>query len=426
MRGLFVSTHYPANLKTNVFGVFKRQDVFLEALSSVCSDIDVLFYVPPEIPLTAEYAAERQAAFSAKVGRPVNLFLHSQQKYMARQSRFQFYLAPIFNTLNQRTYAAAAGDAQLAAFDDCMARKPDLVFVHRLYGAAPALRTARAAQVPVLMDLDEVEHRWFYRYIGEPPLWPLKRVFYLYLPAMVAYELNTIRRMTRTYVASPRDERYLASLGCKNVVSIPNVVANPAIVPPPSAEPVVLFVGSFRYQPNITAANILLKEIWPQVVAAVPQARLVLAGENPEKLDADAVRQPHVELPGFVDDIGALYARAQVVCCPIFTGGGTRLKLIEAAAYARAIVSTPIGAEGIAFKDNESAVLRHSTSALAKSCIELLRDPARAAGIGAAARAVFLRDYDRVALVKQLGTSFRDLVETRRAPMARTAPSVLS
>src|SRR5262245_55525967 len=129
MRGLFVSTHYPANLKTNVFGVFKRQEVFLEALSSVCADIDVLFYVPPEIPLTADYVAERQAAFSAKFGRPINLILRPQAEYVARQSRLEFYVAPIFNTLKQRTYAAAAGQAQLAAFEECLARRPDLVFV---------------------------------------------------------------------------------------------------------------------------------------------------------------------------------------------------------------------------------------------------------------------------------------------------------
>ncbi|MDR2111962.1 MAG: glycosyltransferase family 4 protein [Candidatus Accumulibacter sp.] len=365
--------------------------------------------------MTADYLAERQAAFGDKLGRSINLFLCPQERYAARQSRLEFYFAPIFSTLKQRSYAAAAGQARITAFEACMARHPDLVFVHRLYGAAPVLRAVRERRVPVLMDLDEVEHRWFYRSIGEPPRWPLKRLFYLHLPAMVLYELSTIRRMTRTYVASPHDARYLTRLGCKNVVSIPNVVPSPAVVPAPAQEPLALFVGSFRYQPNVTAANILLREIWPRIIAAVPAARLVLAGENPENLDLPGQRSG-IELPGFVDDIGALYARARVVCCPIFTGGGTRLKLIEAAAYARAIVSTPVGAEGIAFKDNESALLCSSTDALARNCIDLLLNPARAANIGAAARAMFLRDHDRVALVDQLGKSFRDLVDARQAP----------
>jgi glycosyltransferase involved in cell wall biosynthesis len=418
MRGLFVSTHYPANFKTDVFGVYKRQDLFLEALSGACTDVDALFFVPPNIRLSPEYVTESRAAFTAKFGRSINLSLCPQANDASSRSRYGFYVAPIFNALKLRSYAAAAGAAQVAAFEGCLSRNPDLVFVHRLYAAAPVLKSTSRCRVPILLDLDEVEHRWFFRNVGEPPRWLLKHALYLHILALFVHELKTLRRMTRAYVASPRDQRYLGGLGSKNVVTVPNVVANPAIVPPVAKEPVVLFVGSFRYQPNITAANILSHEIWPQVSAALPQARLILAGQNPENLHLEGGRPANVELPGFVDDIAALYARAQIVCCPIFTGGGTRLKLIEAAAYARAIVSTPTGAEGIDLQDDVSALLRSSNDALANSCIELLRDPQRVARLGAAARAVFLRDYDRDSLIKQLSASFRELVDTARAARA--------
>jgi glycosyltransferase involved in cell wall biosynthesis len=418
MRGLFVSTHYPANFKTDVFGVYKRQDLFLEALIGACSEVDILFFVPLRIRLTPEYVAEAKAAFAAKFGRSINLFLCPQASHASSGRRYGFYVAPIANVLKLHSYALAAGDAQVEAFDECLDRNPDLVFIHRLYGAAPMLKSKRGSHVPTLMDLDEVEHRWFLRSVGEPPQWPLKRMLYLHVPALFAHEMSTIRRMTRTYVASPRDERYLGRLGSKNIVTVPNVIANPAIVPPFAKEPVVLFVGSFRYQPNITAANILLHDIWPQVSAALPGARLILAGEHPENLRLEGSRHTNVELPGFIDDIAALYARAQVVCCPIFSGGGTRLKLIEAAAYARAIVSTPIGAEGIDLRDEVSALLRRSSDALAKGCIELLRDPVRAARVGMVARDVFLRDYDREDLIRRLSSSFRDLAEVRRGALS--------
>lgn len=421
MRGLFVSTHYPANFKTDVFGVFKRQDLFLEALSAACTEVDALFFVPPDIQLTPDYVAERRAAFAAKFGRPINLVLCPQANHQPTRSKFKFYVAPMFNALRLRSYAMPTGERQFAAFESCLARNPDLVFVHRLYGAAPILKAARRISVPTLMDLDEVEHRWFFRNVGEPPYWTLKHSLYLQIPALFMHELTTLRRMTRAYVASPRDQRYLTRLGLKNVTTISNVVANPAFVPPPGTEPVVLFVGSFRYQPNITAANILLHEIWPKVSTAVPGARLILAGESPEKIRLTGSPPANVEFPGFVDDMAALYARAQIVCCPIFTGGGTRLKLIEAAAYARAIVSTPIGAEGIDLQDEASALLRGSSDALAASCIELLRNLQKAADLGAAARAVFLRDYDREALIKQLSASFRALARTPNGALAPAA-----
>ena len=113
---------------------------------------------------------------------------------------------------------------------------------------------------------------------------------------------------------------------------------------------------------------------------------------------------------GFVDDLAAWYRRARVVCCPIYHGSGTRVKIIEAAAHRKAVVSTPMGAEGLSFVDGEEIVLRKAPADLAAACVELLRDPSAASRLGAQARRRALQLYDRGVVVQQLADIFRSAV----------------
>jgi glycosyltransferase involved in cell wall biosynthesis len=95
-----------------------------------------------------------------------------------------------------------------------------------------------------------------------------------------------------------------------------------------------------------------------------------------------------------------------VVCCPIFYGSGTRIKIIEAAAYARAIVSTTLGAEGLVFENGTELVLRDGLAQLAEECVRLLQDPAAAERLGTAARERARVTYERSAVVAQLERLF--------------------
>jgi len=90
-----------------------------------------------------------------------------------------------------------------------------------------------------------------------------------------------------------------------------------------------------------------------------------------------------------------------IVCCSILSGGGTRLKILEAAAYGKAIVSTTVGAEGLELRDGIEIVIRVAP-ALARACVELLGDPARCEALGVAAREVVARRYDRQHIVTRI------------------------
>ena len=109
-----------------------------------------------------------------------------------------------------------------------------------------------------------------------------------------------------------------------------------------------------------------------------------------------------------MNNLDPLYRRVRIVCCPILSGGGTRLKILEAGAYGKAIVSTTVGAEGLDLRDDQGIVLRDGGPAFARVCVELLRDPARCERLGAAAREAVARRYDRRKIVAHIRDEIKE------------------
>src|SRR5262249_32175728 len=108
----------------------------------------------------------------------------------------------------------------------------------------------------------------------------------------------------------------------------------------------VVFFGLLSYVPNIDGVVHFLQEIWPRIIAAHPETRCkIIGGQAPASLQALA--GPRIELTGFVSDLRPHLAAAAAVVVPLRLGGGTRLKIVEAMAMGKAIVSTTLGAEGI-------------------------------------------------------------------------------
>ena len=156
------------------------------------------------------------------------------------------------------------------------------------------------------------------------------------------------------------------------------------------------------WPPNAEGVRWLLREVWPLVRAEVPDARMLVVGGSPP---AD-VEGPGVEVPGRVPELAPWFARASVVVIPILSGAGIRLKVLDALASGKAIVSTTMGAEGAVVEDGEHLVLADDPAAFARAVVALLRDPARAASLGAAARRLAEERYDW----RVLGDRFAQLV----------------
>jgi glycosyltransferase involved in cell wall biosynthesis len=155
-----------------------------------------------------------------------------------------------------------------------------------------------------------------------------------------------------------------------------HLFAVPAELP---AEERILFFGQYDFQPNTQGIARFLSEGWPMVAAARPAARLRLAGKGMgESLLRLVQRSERVEAVGFVEDIAAELAASRLVLVPIWSGGGTRLKVLEALAAARPVVGTPLGVEGIGFEAGRHGLVADTAAELGREAAELLGNDARA------------------------------------------------
>jgi glycosyltransferase involved in cell wall biosynthesis len=159
-----------------------------------------------------------------------------------------------------------------------------------------------------------------------------------------------------------------------------------AVPVPPNwlREPRLLFVANFAYPPNQDAALWAIREILPRVVAVVPTVRLALAGPDltGEALDA-ALGSPAVDVLGWVPRVEEQLDRADVVVCPLRIGGGVNVKVLEAARRGCAVVTTPIGVEGLPATLREAIAVAPDAEGLAQHTARLLSDPALRARVRA-------------------------------------------
>jgi glycosyltransferase involved in cell wall biosynthesis len=177
----------------------------------------------------------------------------------------------------------------------------------------------------------------------------------------------------------------------------------------------MLFVGSFRHDPNRAAVDWFVREVLPLVLARQPKARLVIAGSDPPPAHTYADYAANLELQGYVEDIREPLARYAVFVCPILSGSGVRVKLLEAFAAGVPVVSTAIGAEGLASKDGEFCLLADDAAGFADRIVSLFDDPESAASMAQRARAEVENNWDMAAITARLVEGYRDMVTSKRS-----------
>ena len=399
MRALFVSTHFPYDFSKQTYGVFKRLDLFVSAISSMCSGLDVLFYTPTDYEISDEKTLALQEAYSARWG--IEIKLHLCAAATNTPSAASYYVLPIFDIRRQRSYSAASGPVQIQAFEALLEKGHDFIFIHRLYGMMPVLLTKKMT-APVFLDLDEIEHKWFYDSISQPPQWPAKKLLYLQIPALYLMEKASVQRARRTFICSAADRHYLSTRWpSSRVAQVQNAIALPPLEPLTTAK-TLLFLGSFGYRPNILAASELIEQIWPDILAKVPDAKLFITGDHPDNIAAYKSSPPNVVFTGFVPDIDELYRGIRGVVCPIRSGGGTRLKVIEGALRGKAIVCTTIGSEGLGLQDSIHLLIRDKKADFVAACVSLLNDHHEASRLGLNARAKGIDLYDKEKIAQDI------------------------
>ncbi|NDP41114.1 MAG: glycosyltransferase [Aromatoleum sp.] len=398
-RLLFVSRAFPADFDRATYGIYMRMRVLLEAIRNLADDLDILFFVDPSVPISEELRRRTQVRIAQSWGVEANVFLAHERPVASDAGYWANYVAPVLDFRRNPDYAGMAGPEQVAAVEAALDRDISAIVVHRLDAMCPIL-TIRRKLPPIFLDLDDIEHRKLVRELARKPFYPGKLALFLRAPSVFLAELRAIRRTCSTFVCSQSDRRYLSHfVPSDRIAEVPNVATFPPDAPAASESETLLFLGSYTYAANVDAAEHLVRVLWPHIRALRPSATLLVAGQRPERIPSYAAKPPGVVFTGFVDDLAALYARVRVVCCPIRYGGGTRIKIIEAAGYGRPVVSTPIGAEGLVFTHPDEIVLARTDDEFAASCARLLGDADQARAVGVAARRRAHSAYDRDAVI---------------------------
>lgn len=178
-----------------------------------------------------------------------------------------------------------------------------------------------------------------------------------------------------------------------------------------SAPESLLFVGVASHRPNLAGVTWFLRACWPAIRAARPAARFRIVGLGDwSALPADLAAQPGVEVVGGVDDLAPEYGQARAAICPILEGAGSQIKVIEACAYGRPVVSTAFASGGFGPEIERALSVASDPAGFAQACIDLLADPARAARQGATLRALQQATHSREAVENLIVTTLTDLV----------------
>ncbi len=225
-------------------------------------------------------------------------------------------------------------------------------------------------------------------------------------------EQRAWRRVDGCSLTSARDEALLRRHApALRTAVVPNAADTDAFRPATTApEPrTVVFFGAIDYYPNTDGLLFFLGEVLPILRARVPGVRVLIVGPSPPEAIARFASET-VTITGFVDDIQPYLARAGVAIVPLRVGGGTRLKIVEAMALGKAIVSTTIGAEGLAVTDGEHLLLADTAADFAGQIGRLFEDAALARRLGAAARALAEREYSWRGSVRKLERFYREVL----------------
>jgi glycosyltransferase involved in cell wall biosynthesis len=173
----------------------------------------------------------------------------------------------------------------------------------------------------------------------------------------------------------------------------------------------LLFLASYQYRPvNVAAALWFCREVLPLVRREIPEARFIMAGYGPPAELTRLAADPHILVPGFVDDLDACYKGAAVFVAPILQGGGIIVKILDAMAAGTPVVSTTYGNEGIGGTPGRDLLVADDPQAFAADVVAILRDPALAGRLAANGRAFVAEHYSLTAGLNKIEAIYTEIV----------------
>ncbi|MBK5295260.1 MAG: glycosyltransferase [Acidobacteriia bacterium] len=285
------------------------------------------------------------------------------------------------------------------------ARGYDLVWAERLPGMhllPPRLSTR------VIVDTDDLEHRKLLHDLRQGDWRLSKPLYWLEYAKLRRLERNLLHKTPYEFtVCSLLDQRVLGD--SRRVSVVPNGIEmpeEPCDIPGAPRDPVFMFLGAMDYRANIDGAQFFAAHVFPLLRREAPNARLLIVGRDPVPSIRNLHNGDSIVVTGTVPVIKPYLDQAIALVAPIRFGGGTRIKILEAMAYRKPVVSTTIGAEGLEVQAGVHLLIADDPAGLAAACLKLWREPAFSAQIARDAYDLVSRTYTWEAI----GRKIEDLV----------------
>jgi sugar transferase (PEP-CTERM/EpsH1 system associated) len=269
---------------------------------------------------------------------------------------------------------------------------------------APSVNVPSGLSCPAILFQHNVESMIWKRHYELQANPGKKAYLYWQWRKMRAFEGEMCRKFDSVVSVSRADRELLQrEYRASSVYDVPTGVDTDFFQPSGREDPIphnLVFTGSMDWLPNEDAIRYFTEQIFPLIKRDIPEVSLTIVGRDPyPRLLELSRRDPAIIITGRVEDVRPYVERAAAYVVPLRIGGGTRLKIFEAMAMEKAIVSTTVGAEGLPVRSGVELLLADTPGAFAESVVRLLRDNTYATELGKGA-AVIVRErfgWDKVA-----------------------------
>ena len=251
--------------------------------------------------------------------------------------------------------------------------------------------------LPVIIDQHNIEHELLQRTYEREKSWSRKWYNWWESRKLKPIELERCRKAQGVLVTSEREHLLLKQLAPQCIVEVvPNGVNTEIFDKINRQQEVanrIVFTGTMNYYPNIDAVLFFAHACWPLIRAQIPEATWQIVGKSPPPEVLSLAELPGITVTGVVPDVKPYFASATVAIAPLLIGSGTRLKILEALAMRKAVVSTSLGCEGLAVESGKHLIVADQPHIFAQAVIDLLRNAEKRTALGNAGRALVEDEY---------------------------------
>ncbi len=232
------------------------------------------------------------------------------------------------------------------------------------------------------------------------------------------WELHYWKTCDRLIVMSQEDKAFIGTqiAQLKKIEVVANGVNTPWFAEKKKKHtdaPTILSVGTFKWLPNVEAVHFLVNSIWPLIKKELPSARLWIVGNSPTKAILQLQNSdPNITVTGNIPDIRDAFAGADMLIAPVFSGKGTRYKVLEAMASETPVVATNTAVEGLAVTDGEQVLISNTAQGMATHSVKLLLDKQLRKRLAQAGKSFVAEHFDWELISHKLDTIYQHIGTT--------------